>query len=128
MSGTLPPDPRTPLEIEVDDLLATAANLTERPFPEVPITIDPEDWEERTREYDARILNAQSQPVGTRDKRTTEQMLTDARFGLDIFLNEASIALMVGHPDLTEFQRAHLTRIVTFIEALGDRFDRVTRK
>ena len=55
-------------------------------------------------------------------------MLKDARIGLDLFLNESSVALMVGHHDLTEFQRGHLTRIVTFIEALSDRLDRVMAK
>lgn len=126
------PQPFKPMSPEqaqaVDDLLASPANLTERPFGEIPVEVDDDDWRERTQEYDARAFAFGQHPVGSRDARSTRQMLADARFGLDVFLNEASVALMVGHSDMTDEQRAHLTKIVTFIEALGDRFDRVTRK
>lgn len=126
------PQPFKPMSPEqaqaVDDLLATPANLTEQPFGEIPVEVDDDDWRERTLEYDARAFGGDPRGIGTRDARTTQQMLADARFGLDVFLNEASVALMVGHRDMSDFQRGHLTRIVTFIEALGDRFDRITRK
>ena len=112
---------RLACDIAVDELLASTENLTERPFD----VDDGWDWEDRTREYDTRAFLPH--PVGTADSRTTGQMLKDARVGLDLFLNEASVALMVGHRDLTDFQRAHLTKIVTFIEALSGRLDRVMK-
>lgn len=117
------PLPFLPVDVQgaaVDELLASTANLTERPF-----DVD-EGWEEVTREYDVHAF--EPRPVGTADRRSTVQMLKDAKVGLDLFLNEASVALIVGHADLTDFQRAHITRIVTYIEALTDRLDRVMTK
>lgn len=105
---------------QVDDLLASTSNLVETPF-----DVD-DDWGEVTREYDVRAFEPKA--ASTADARSTVQMLKDARVGLDLFLNEASVALLVGHSDLTEFQRGHLTRIVTFIEALTERLDRVMVK
>lgn len=107
-------------DAQVDELLASTANLVEKPF-----DVD-DDWGEVTREYDLRAF--EPKPVSTADSRSTVQMLKDGRVGLDLFLNEASVALIVGHQDLTEFQRGHLTRIVTYIQALTDRLDKVMAK
>lgn len=121
MSGTLPPPPlRSPSDIAVDELLESTAHLVERPFER-----DDDEWQERTREYDVRAFVP---TLASADRRTTVQMLKDARVGLDLFLGDASVALMVGHRDLTEHQRTHLTKIVTFIEALSTRFDRIMKQ
>lgn len=122
MANTAPQpfQPISPADAQVDELLASTANLVERPF-----DVD-EGWEEVTREYDLRAF--EPRPVGVADSRSTVQMLKDARVGLDLFLNEASVALIVGHADLTEFQRGHLARIVTYIQALSDRLDKVMVK
>ena len=119
MANTAPQPflPVRPIDEQVDDLLASTANLVEKPF-----DVD-DDWEEITREYDVRAFEPKAPPAP--DPRSTVQMLKDARVGLDLFLNDASVALMVGHADLTEFQRGHLTKILTFIEALTGRLDRV---
>lgn len=115
MSNTAP-QPFAPVH-PVDELLASTENLTERPFAR------DEDWEEVTREYDLKAF--EPRPIGTADRRSTVQMLKDGKVGLDLFLNETSVALIVGHADLTDFQRAHITKILTFVEALSARLDRV---
>lgn len=104
----------------VDELLASTANLTERPFE------DDDDWREVTRPYD--LKGFEPRPIGTTDRRSTVQMLKDGKVGLDLFLNETSVALIVGHADLTDFQRAHITKILTFVEALSARLDQVMAK
>jgi hypothetical protein len=119
MSGTLPPPPfRSPGDIAVDELLDSTRHLVERPFEQ------DDDWRENTAVYDARAFVPAPSDA---DRRSTVQTLKDARVGLDLFIGEASVALTAGHRDLTELQRVHLTKIVTFIEALSDRFDRVMR-
>lgn len=120
MSDTLPPPPlRSPADIAIDELLASTEYLVERPFER------DDEWQERTREYDVRTFFA---PAPDADRRSTVQMLKDARVGLDLFLGDASVALMVGHRDLTEHQRVHLTKIVTFIDALASRLDQVMKQ
>lgn len=108
------------IDQQVDDLLASSANLVETPF-----DVD-DNWGEVTREYDLKaFLFPPEIPV---DARTTHETLKDARTGLDLFLNESCVALATGHADLTEHQRVHLAKIVTFIEALSSRFDKVMRQ
>lgn len=114
------PQPFRPVD-PIDELLERSARIVE-----APLEIDCE-WEEVTREYDTRAFTAGQPPSSPADPRTTVELLKDARIGLDLFLNESSVALLTGRSDLTEHQRMHLEKIVTFIQALGDRFDRVMR-
>lgn len=51
--------------------------------------------------------------------------LGDARIGLDLFLEEATKALEIPNDELTADQRIHVATIVSFIEALGARFDKI---
>ena len=114
-------EPVHPLDVAVDDLLASHENLIERPF-------DVDDgWHEVTREYDTRTLFGLRVEVPD-DQRTTLQSLKDAQVGLDLFLSEASVALITGHRYLTSDQRTHLSKILTFIEALSSRLDRVMKQ
>lgn len=112
--------PVNPLDQQVDDLLASTANLVETPF-----DVD-DNWGEVTREYDLKAFLFP--PEIPNDERSTLEILRDARVGLDLFLNDASVALVTGHADLTEHQRLHLEKIVTFIEALSGRLDRVMKQ
>ena len=105
---------------QVDDLLASSANLVETPF-----DVD-ENWGEVTREYDLKAFIFP--PEIPSDARSTHEILKDAKVGLDLFLNESCVALMTGQADLTEHQRVHLAKIVTFIEALSGRLDRVMQQ
>lgn len=50
--------------------------------------------------------------------------LADARIGLDLFITEANRALLTD--ELTVDQRVHVSTIVSFIEGLMARFDRVS--
>lgn len=70
--------------------------------------------EESTGVYDTGFFNIKS----------TSEHLSDARIGLDLFLNEANQALQ--RSDLTNDQRIHIARIVTFVQSLTDRFDTVS--
>lgn len=116
--------PATRFEARSDDeLFASRANLVDRPFDVVDKAANHDDDGGPTREYDARVLS--NRPSHVTRHAPTRQVLKDARVGLDLFLGEAAAALMVGHQDMTEQQRLHLTKIMTFIEALGERFDRV---
>lgn len=116
------PQPFLPVD-PIDDLLERSRHLVEAPF-----NVDCE-WEEVTREYDTRAFSQELAPNSSpADGRSTHEMLKDARIGLDLFLNESTVALLTGRADLTEHQRMHLEKIVTFMQALGDRFDRIMRE
>jgi len=96
----------------VDELLAS----TEAPK---PISV-PGMKEMPTGVYDTQFFMGTDQLPVSPLKR-----LEDARIGLDIFLEETTRALEVRSDELTPDQRLHVSQILTFIEALGTRFDRV---
>lgn len=90
---------------EVDALLA----LSESP-----------DREEVTGIYDLNFFGLNRPKEAPVD---AHRLMEDARIGLNLFLEEASRALETD--DLTIDQRCHVATIVSYIEALGTRFDRV---
>lgn len=51
------------------------------------------------------------------------ERLADAKVGLTVFLEEAGRALEAPNDELTPDQRVHVATIVSYIEALGTRFD-----
>lgn len=53
----------------------------------------------------------------------TTQDLEDARTGLNLFIEKSWSAL--EHGELTVFQRFHVATILSFVEALAKRFDKV---
>lgn len=71
---------------------------------------------ESTGSYDAGFFEKFDKPMGL-------QRLADAKIGLALFIDEAEAAL--ASSDLTVDQRLHTAQIVTYIEALAARFDRI---
>jgi predicted esterase YcpF (UPF0227 family) len=86
---------------------------------EIEVEVDDSDWIDITHVYDDRMFN--------RSKQSHDQM-SDARIGLDLFLNETVKVLDEQTSDLTSFQREHLEKIVVFVSALADRYDRVMKQ
>lgn len=88
-------------------------------------TIIGENKESRTGVYDVRFLSSSPPlPPSSVASHTALEHLVDAKIGLSLFLNEASAALMLGE-ELTIEQRVHIATIVSYIESLSERFDKV---
>jgi len=97
----------------VDELLRDVLELS--PL-KAPVTRDVEN----TGVYDTTFfLGTDAVPVDPLER------LADARVGLCLFLEEAIKALETPHDVLTPDQRIHISTIVSFIEALTVRFDRI---
>jgi len=76
--------------------------------------------EETTSIYDLDFFRAESPPCVA---RSTPQLLEDARVGLGLFLEESQAAL--ERTDLTVEQRVHIATIVSYVDGLATRFDRI---
>lgn len=127
------------IDIAVDDLLAAVeidsrrtprvGEMTvTRNFPMGPVTVTHPVREERVGEatgvYDLSFfqkIQDEQNPIERR--KTGFESLDDARVGLGLFLDEAEQAL--ASPDLTVDQRLHIATIVSYIDGLAKRFDRV---
>lgn len=113
------------------------SNLIERPFELDQAIVEPDDEqlldetssEGRTREYNAEELISRAERPGTiRPKRHTSGFhAVGALSGLDVFIKETSTMLATAGDELSDTQRAHLSKILTFVQALSDRYERVMR-
>jgi hypothetical protein len=65
------------------------------------------------------FMGADEQPV------TPLERLGDAKVGLTIFIDEASKALGAPNDELTPDQRIHVATIVSYVEALAARLDKI---
>lgn len=95
--------PRSPSGAAVDELL------------ELPIDVD---TEMSTGVYDVSFLNPLRSPLPL-------TRLEDARVGLGLFIDEAIEALKVPSDELTPDQRLHVATILSYIEGLAARFDKI---
>jgi len=124
--------PLGPLIRREEDDSSRSSNLVERPFER-----DEEPFyaaDDRTAEYNTNTFSRGEKPAATPSlqqttRRSTGAHLKNARHHLDMFIKETSGALALkDRSGMSEFQRSHLTKIVTFIQALADRYDQVMVK
>jgi hypothetical protein len=102
----------------VDELLATAGRLVELDRTRATVNVE---VEMSTGVYDTSFF--QRHRVAPSLPRPAVDHMEDARVGLGLFLDEANAAL--ASKELTVDQRIHVATIVSYIEALANRFDRV---
>lgn len=105
---------------EIDELLARSDFGNVMDDIEIPVTVSLGE-QMSTGTYDLDFFQLQS--PGIVPSKPVTLALDDARLGLDLFLDEARVALLSS--ELTDDQRIHVSTIITYVEGLARRFDRI---